>query len=550
MNTTSDAGSLTRRTLLAGGGVIALTAVLASCFPAGPSQPSASASPSPSASPGGGGTAAPAAAELTDELIATFDAAVIQAFEDFGLVGAAVALFQGDEIVYNKGFGRRDLSTGESVTPNTRFRIGSNTKSMTSLLIAKYVDDGLVTWDTRIVDLWPDFVAPTPELTESLTLHRLLGMGSGLAEPETIEFFASGGGVDAEQLLRTIPYLEVISTTYDDTYAYNNTLVAAAPYLIMLADGTDPSELEERYARDIADLVFTPIGMDDAVFASDPRPYGGEFATGYQRDLEQNAERSPFVSIGGYGPAGMVMASSTDMARYLITQSKSGVAPDGTVVASAENVDRTHQPGVVVPPDAQNALPSLLLADTASTNYALGWFDEIFNDGQRMLWHAGGIDGFGSLMGFLPEEGIGFVALTNYEPNIGGLFNFSVQSSFLDMLFGLNADLPATLATVPATLRESQSEVVASTTAVDEGATEPFLGLYSDGFELARGGEELELRHDIRRMRLRATGPDEFVIMNGPSAVSGRSVALSTDAGGSRQMTIDGFPAVTWLSGD
>ena len=167
-----------------------------------------------------------------------------------------------------------------------------------------------------------------------------------------------------------------------------------------------------------------------------------------------------------------------------------------------------------------------------------------------MLWHAGGIDGFGSLMGFLPEEGIGFVALTNYEPNIGGLFNFSVQSSFLDMLFGLNADLPATLATVPATLRESQSEVVASTTAVDEEATEPFLGLYSDGFELARGGEELELRHDIRRMRLRATGPDEFVIMNGPSAVSGRSVALSTDAGGSRQMTIDGFPAVTWLSGD
>lgn len=535
------AALVSRRALLAGGGAVGLSVLLASCFPA---------TPSPTASPTAAPTGDPVEpVELTAEKIATFDAAVAEAFTTFGLVGASVALFQGDQIVYNKGFGIRDLESGEIVTPNTRFRIGSNTKSMTSLLIAKYVDDGLTTWDTKVIDLWPGFVGPTAELTESLTLHQLLGMGSGIAEPETIEFFVSGGAVDAEQMLQTIPHLAVIAKDNEE-YFYNNTLVAAAPYLVMLADGTDPAQLEERYAADLASLVFGPIGMDDAVVAADPRPFGPDYATGYQRDLTQDNVRVPFVSIGGYGPAGSVTASSTDMALYLITQSRLGVAPNGTVVASEENVRRTHQPGVLVPPDSHNGLPSLLLADTAQTNYDLGWFDEVFTNGQRMLWHAGGIDGFGSLMGFFPDYGVGFVGLTNYEPSIGGLFNFSIQSAFLDILFGLNGDIPAVLATVPATNRASQLEAAASTRPVDADSVAPYLGLYSDGFTLAHVGDELELAHDIRRVRIRAVDAGDYVIVNGPSILFTQTVVLATDDLGSRTLSITGFDPIVWLSGD
>lgn len=535
--------TLSRRSLLAGGGAMGLGVLLAACFPSA-SAPTTTTSPSSTPADG-----APEPIELTEDMLAAFDSAVGEAFAAFGLVGASIALFQGEEIVYNRGFGVRDVESSEPVTPNTRFRIGSNTKSMTSLLIAKYVDEGLTTWDTKILDLWPAFVGPSPELTESLTLHQLLGMGSGIAEPETIEFFAAGGGVGALQLLQTVPYLEVIAAD-GEQYYYNNTLVAAAPYLVMLADGTAPDALGERYAADLASLVFEPIGMDDAVVAADPRPFGPDYATGFQRDLEQNPVRVPFVSIGGYGPAGSVQASSTDMARYLITQSRSGRAPDGTTVASEENVRRTHQPGVIVPPDSQNGLPSALLGDTKQTNYDLGWFDEEFNNGQRMLWHAGGIDGFGSLMGFLPAHGIGFVALTNYEPSIGGLFNFSVQASFLDMLFGINEEVVDLLATLPPTNLEQQTAALAGTVTVDPAAVAPYLGLYSSGFSLAIAEDELELRHDIRRLRARATEPDRFLIVNGPSAVFERTMTLNTDENGTRTMTIDGFEPVTWLSGD
>ena len=558
-----------RRTVLAGAGAAGLGVLLAACTSTPPTATTQTSQSPPQTPP----TSAPAAVasssggvvtsdkpytpiEFTAEMLATFDAAVAEAFATFGVVGASVALIQGDQIVYNKGFGARDVESGAAVTTNTRFRIGSNAKSMTSLLLAKYVDDGLTTWDTKVLDLWPAFVGPSPELTESLTLHQLLGMGSGIAEPETIEFFAGGGGVDALQLLHTIPYLEVIAGD-NEQYSYNNTLVAAAPYMVMLANGTDPAKLEKRYAADVAALVFGPIGMADALVGSDPRPFGPDFATGYQRDLDQNAQRVPFVSIGGYGPAGSVLASSTDMAKYLITQSQLGVAPDGTVVASKNSVRRTHQPGVLVPPDSHNGLPGLLLGDTEQTNYALGWFDEVFNDGQRMLWHAGGIDGFGSLMGFFPEHGVGFVALTNNEPSIGGLFNFSIQASFLDVLFGLNDTIPAILATVPPSNVQKDAALAATTRPVDSAAVAPYLGLYSGGFSLELDDADLALHHDIRTMRVSAVDAGGYVIVNGPSVVRSKTLTLATDDKGTRTVTITAgpeqppvFDPVVWLTGD
>ena len=546
---TRSGAALTRRAVLAGGGALGMGAILAGCHP---DSAASTTMTSPPASSTARTSATPPVEPftITAAMLTAFDSSVGKAMKVFGMVGAAVAVFQGQDIMYNRGFGMRDVKVGAAVTPRTRFRIGSNTKSMTSLLVAKYVDEGLCTWDSRAIDLWPQFVGPSPALTQSLTLGELLGMGSGIAEPETIEFFAAAGGASAEDLLRTVPYLEVIAQN-NAKYSYNNTLVAAAPYLAMLAHGTRPADLESRYAADLAMKVFAPIGMADSVVAADPRPFGSDYATGYTEDLGGTLTRTPFVSINGYGPAGSVLASSTDMARYLITQSRAGVAPGGAVVASKENVLRTHQAGVVVPPNATNALPDLLLGDTATMNYDLGWFDEVFKDGRRMLWHAGGIDGFGSLMGFFPKEQVGFVFLTNLEPNIGGLFNFSIQASLLDILFGLNGTIPATLAAAAPTISAAKSAAAATTHPVDPTAVTPYLGLYTAGFHLRLDGTELVLQHDIRSAPVRAVKGADYIIVAGPGAISGKKLVLATGTtAGARTMTIDGFEPVEWLSGD
>ena len=486
---------------------------------------------------------------LTDDLLRAFDADVRTAFETFGMVGASVALFEGDEIVYNRGFGTRDLRSRKPVTTRTRFRIASNTKSMTSFLLARYVDEGLVRWSTRVADLWPGFRAPNRRLTSSLRLADLLGMGTGIAESATIEFFLSGGTESAIDVLHSIPYLPVIAPP-GTTYFYNNTLVSAAPFLVMLAHGTKPAVLAEQYAAEVRRLVFRPIGMRDSAVASDPRPLTSDFATGYQIDLFGDFRRVPFVSIDGQAPAGSAMSSSTDMARYLITQMQLGVTPDGRRIASARNVERTHRPGIRVPPDATNALPSVLLPDTTAMHYCLGWFDQRFKDGRHLLWHAGGIDGFGSFMGFFPRERVGFVFLTNLEPGTGGTFNFSIESSLLSRLFGLNDGLPDLLASFVPIAAETRAQLARRTRPVDRAAVEPYLGLYSEGFELRLDPDgDLRLLHDIRSFPLLALVDGGYVIVAGPDVVARKTVTLAT-SGGIRTMTIDGFDPVRWLTGD
>ena len=206
------------------------------------------------------------------------------------------------------------LRSRQPVTTRTRFRIASNTKSMTSLLLARYVDDGLVRWNTRVADLWPGFRAPTARLTSSLRLADLLGMGTGIAEPATAEFFISAGEDSALDVLQSIPYLPVLAAPGTE-YHYNNTLVSAAPFLVLLDQGTKPADLMERYAAEVQRVIFGPIGMRDSGVRSDPRPVTSDFATGYHVDLFGTFRRTPFISIDGQGPSGSAMSSSTDMAR-------------------------------------------------------------------------------------------------------------------------------------------------------------------------------------------------------------------------------------------
>jgi len=307
----------------------------------------------------------------------------------------------------------------------------------------------------------------------------------------------------------------------------------------------------DAYARLLRERLFLPLGMIDSSVASDPRPTGEDYAVGYTRDLYERVSEVPFISIGGAAPAGSGLASVADMARYLIMQMQDGVTQDGARVVSAASLAETHRPGITVPPDALNALPAMLLPDTVAMHYALGWFEQTFQDSRQLLWHAGGIDGFASFMGYFPADQIGFVLLTNQEPSRNGaLFNISVQSSLLDRLYGLNATLPALLASFVPILDQQSADLAARTRPVDPTGVRPLLGLYEQGFSVrldAAGA--LHLDHDIRSLPLAGMDDGSYLVADGPGAIFGHGVTFSTDAEDDRIMSITGFDPVRWLTG-
>jgi CubicO group peptidase (beta-lactamase class C family) len=120
---------------------------------------------------------------VSDEMLAQFEALVQSEMAYQHIPGAAVAVIQDGAVIYSQGFGVRSVATGEPFTPQTQFRIGSTTKSMTSLMIAQLVDEGVLDWETPVVEIYPDFQTSDPDLTAALTVRDLMSMGTGL-EPD------------------------------------------------------------------------------------------------------------------------------------------------------------------------------------------------------------------------------------------------------------------------------------------------------------------------------------------------------------------------------
>jgi CubicO group peptidase (beta-lactamase class C family) len=493
-------------------------------------------------------TGAPVA--LSAEDIGAFEDAVKAAMRTFKINGAAVALVQGMRVAACRGFGVRNLRDNAPATEHTRFRIGSNTKSMTSLLLATFVDRGALGWDDRVIDRWPEFRAPTAELTQQLRIPDLLGMASGIAETPTVRFAVTAGSVSALDLLRSVAYLPVAAPP-NTKYLYNNTLYSAAGFLAPIAQGTPSEALDEAYATLMRQRVFAPLGMADAAIADDPRPLGDNYAVGYTRDLFGRQSAAPFVTIAGAAPSGSGVASAADMARYLQMQIAGGVTPEGVRVVSAANLAETHQPGIAVPPNAIYALPVGQLPDTVSLRACQGWFEQIFTDGRRLFWFAGGIDGFTSLMGFFPADGLGFAILSNQDPGRGGAsFVLSAMSSLLSRLFGLYRDLPAAVARAEPEIEARSAQLAVPTRPVDPTAVAPWLGFYGSGFRLRLDDAGvLRLDHDVRSMPLLALPNGDYVVADGPGTLLEQTVSFTTNPSGSRSMRIDGLDPVRWLTG-
>jgi CubicO group peptidase (beta-lactamase class C family) len=96
-----------------------------------------------------------------------------------------VAIVQDGEIVYAQGFGVRELGRDDP-TPDRVFVMGSMSKSMTDLMVASLVDDGTIDWDTRAVNIRPDFQLADPTVTSSVTMRDLLSMPAGLGEGDNL----------------------------------------------------------------------------------------------------------------------------------------------------------------------------------------------------------------------------------------------------------------------------------------------------------------------------------------------------------------------------
>ncbi|XP_035664377.1 gigasin-6-like [Branchiostoma floridae] len=98
------------------------------------------------------------------------------------VVGLTVSVVKDGQTIFAKGYGQRDLQTGQAVDNRTLFGVGSISKSFTSALLAAILGEREdVSWDTVLTDiLGPSFRFRDQFRTEEATLRDLLGHKTGL----------------------------------------------------------------------------------------------------------------------------------------------------------------------------------------------------------------------------------------------------------------------------------------------------------------------------------------------------------------------------------
>ena len=529
----TTARPLSRRRLLQQGGT-GLTAALATGVTGVAAQ---------EATPGGQ-TATPVGSSpvLSDVALGQFEADVEAALGTFRIVGAAVALVDRRGIRYQHGFGVRDQASGEPVTPDTHFLVASTTKSMSSLLVATFVDDGTLSWDQPVHEVWADFRAPTAELTNTLRVRDLLGMDSGIGEPPSVSSFHEGDPTAGEllRLLATLPVTDPPGTTY----FYNNTVYAVGGYLPALVQGASENELETVYARLMAERVYGPAGMRTARITDDPRPFVTDYATGYAPDFTQGTAAVPYGPVGSYAPVGGTLANLTDMANYVAMQLNGGVSTSGGRVVSAANLAECWTPHIDLPTSPE------LDPDMVSAGYGMGWISQTYRGGRRLVWHNGAIDGFTTFIGFFPDDDLGLVVLTNTGLWPRGLYfaQFYVPNLLFSGRFGLNQGVNDAVVAQYRAAAQQLADLAAQAQPVDSGAVAPYLGFYEKGWRGAFDADgELRLRQGSRAIRLLAMPDGDYVMAGG--LVPGTAVHFSQDGSGLRWLEIQGFETVRWSSG-
>ncbi len=329
--------------------------------------------------------------------------------------GAAIAIVQGDKIVYEKGFGVRTRGKPAVVSPKTLFMIGSVTKQLTTILMARLVDQKKFGWDTPVTEVLPSFALGDAATTSSATMRHTVCACTGMPRQD-LEFIFEYGKVTPEDRLASMKTMKP-TTGFGETFQYSNLMVSAGGFAA--AHARSPRQkLGPAYDAAMKQLVFGPLGMKSTTFDFG-RAARSDHAAPHPFDLRGEPVAVPIAAEGWtipVRPAGAAWSNVRDLSRVILLELGKGVLGGKEIVSEANMLAR-RAPQVKI---------------TSELSYGLGLLVGTAH-GIQVVTHSGGTAGFTSDLLILPEHGIGIALLTNAAG--GGAFNQAVERRMLELLF-------------------------------------------------------------------------------------------------------------------
>ena len=352
---------------------------------------------------------------------------VEKAQKDLQIPGISFGLIQGGKVVFAGGFGVRELGKKAPVDADTRYIVASNTKGLTTLMLAKLVEQKKMTWETQATSLLPSFKLGDADTTSRVLVKHLICACTGLPRQD-YEWMFQVKGATPDSVLSTLGTMQPTSK-FGELFQYSNPMAAAAGFLGGHI-AFPKLELGKAYDEAMRTLVFEPLGMKSTTLDFKKAQTGND-ASPHAPDAD--GKISPGLSAFNESvipvrPTGGAWSTVNDMLKYVQMELSEGKLPDGKPYIAKELLGDRQMPQVAM---------------NADETYGMGLMvDKTYRT--TVVHHGGSMLGFYSDMMWLPEHGIGAVILTNGAP--GWIVPGAFRRKLLEVLFNGRAEVDANIA--------------------------------------------------------------------------------------------------------
>ena len=341
-----------------------------------------------------------------DAAIRKLDTRFAASVTDFNLPSLAVAIVHDGRVVFAKGYGVRSTA-GETLPADgqTLYAVASNTKAFTAAALARQVDAGKLAWNDRVRELLPWFELYDPWVTDALTVKDLVTHRMGLATFSG-DLLWYGSDLTREEVLRGARHLEPTSGFRTD-FGYSNLGFMAAGEVLEEVAGK-PWEVIVR------EELLRPAGMSSACLSVNELAGRTNVALPHN---EVDGRQTPidWVNWDNMAPAGSLLASAEDMARWMILQLDSGRVRGG--MERVWDAKRTREMWTLTTPQPVGDFYRKHLPSMHFRGYGMGW--ELYDlHGRLVVAHSGGYDGMISRQVLVPEEKLGIFIVTNTNTSV------------------------------------------------------------------------------------------------------------------------------------
>jgi CubicO group peptidase (beta-lactamase class C family) len=309
---------------------------------------------------------------------------------DHELPALVAAVISSDRLLAEGVVGVRDTSSDIRATLEDLWHLGSVTKSFTSTLTARLVDQEVVEWDAELADFL-GAAEGTPY--QSVALSVLASHSSGMAANPPMAWFES-----APESKLSLPEqrLEVITELLQQPPAFKpgtQFLYSNAGYMTL---GAVLEQVTDKAWQDLLrEHVLGPLKLNSAGFGAPGSITEIDQPRGHIAGPEQELVSAPGGdNPAALGPAGTLHLSIRDFAIYAQEHLK-GERGNGTLLDH-----ETYQ----------------LLHHGELGNYGYGWVDRKetwAGGGRRAIWHNGSNTMWYAMVALIPEADRAFVIVSN-----------------------------------------------------------------------------------------------------------------------------------------